>query len=110
MAFTDQNGKITIDEIAAQQDIKNMAAAKENLTAAADSLKEAMALASELSGDTAATIEDTARQFIKQIDATITSIDTASHNIETTVRTYQAMDSKLKNVIMGVSDSANMKE
>lgn len=110
MAFTDQNGKITIDENAAQQDIKNMAAAKESLTAAADYLKEAMALASELSGNTAAAIEDTTRQFIKQIEVTVASIDTASHNIETTVKTYQAMDSKLKDVIMGVADGTEIKE
>ena len=52
MAFRDENGKITIDEQAAQQDIKNLNRSKESLTTAIDHLKEIIALASEFSGNT----------------------------------------------------------
>ena len=85
MAFRDENGKITIDEQAAQQDIKN--------------LKEIIALASEFSGNTGTVITETALQLQKQIQGTIDNIDTTSQNIDMTVKKYQAIDSALKDTI-----------
>ena len=99
MAFKDENGKITIDEIAAQQDIRNLNKSKESLLTAIDHLKEIVAIAAEFSGNTGTAIGETALQLQKQIQATIDSIDTTSNNIDTTIKKYQAIDAALKDVI-----------
>lgn len=99
MAFRDENGKITIDEQAAQQDIKKLNRSKESLTTAIDHLKEIIALASEFSGNTGTVITETALQLQKQIQGTIDNIDTTSQNIDATIKKYQAIDSALKDTI-----------
>ena len=101
MAFKDENGKITIDEIAAQQDIRNLNKSKESLLTAIDHLKEIVAIAAEFSGNTGTAIGETALQLQKQIQATIDSIDTTSNNIDTTIKKYQAIDAALKDAING---------
>ena len=52
MAFKDENGKITIDEIAAASDIKHINEAKEHFSAAYDLLSQMINMASEFSGKT----------------------------------------------------------
>lgn len=99
MAFRDENGKITIDEVAAQQDIKNLNKSKENLDTAMTHLKEIVALAAEFSGNTGTVITETALQLQKQVQGTIESIDTTSQNIDATIKKYQAIDQALKETI-----------
>ena len=101
MAFKDENGKITIDEVAAQQDIRNLNKSKESLLTAIEHLKEIVALASEFSGNTGTAIGETALQLQKQIQATIDSVDSTSNNIDTTIKKYQAIDAALKDAING---------
>lgn len=101
MAFKDENGKITIDEIAAQQDIRNLNKSKESLLTAIEHLKEIVALAAEFSGNTGTAIGETALQLQKQIQATIDSVDTTSNNIDSTIKKYQAIDAALKDAING---------
>lgn len=101
MAFKDENGKITIDEIAAQQDIRNLNKSKESLLTAIEHLKEIVALAAEFSGNTGTAIGETALQLQKQILATIDSVDTTSNNIDSTIKKYQAIDATLKDAING---------
>lgn len=101
MAFKDENGRITIDEIAAQQDIRNLNKSKESLSTAIEHLKEIVALAAEFSGNTGTAIGETALQLQKQIQATIDSVDTTSNNIDSTIKKYQAIDAALKDAING---------
>ena len=51
MAFKDANGRITIDEVAAQKDISNINAALEHLLTADSLLTQMINIASEFSGE-----------------------------------------------------------
>ena len=101
MAFKDQNGQITINEIAAQKDIRNLQKSKENLYAAISDLKEIIGLASEFSGNTGVVITETTLLLQKQMETTISFIDDTTENIDSTVKKYQAIDSNLKDIING---------
>ncbi len=101
MAFKDQNGKITIDEVAAAQDVRNLNKSKESLLDAVSRLKEIQAVASEFSGKTGTVITETAVQLEKEISAAIASVDETVANIQGTVQKYQAIDSHLKDLING---------
>lgn len=103
MAFRDENGKITIDEAAAQQDTRNLAKAGEHLSTAIASLDEMIALASDFSGNTGTVITESALEFKKQIQAAIDNMDTTIHNIDATVKKYQAIDAALKDVVNGTN-------
>lgn len=101
MAFRDENGKITIDEIAAQQDVRNLNRSKENLVSSVNYCKEILAIASEFSGSTGTVITESAIMLQKQIENAIQNIDVAVQNIDSTVKKYQAIDSELRDMIRG---------
>ena len=103
MAFRDENGKITIDELAAGQDIRNLRKAKEDLDAAVATLKEMAAVASEFSGNTGTAITESSLYLQKQIQLTLTTIDTTIENIDTTIKKYQAVDRGLRDMISGTN-------
>lgn len=102
MAFRDENGRITIDEVAARQDIKNLEKARECLVTAIEHLKEITVLASDFSGKTGTVISESAMQIQKQIQGTVECIDTTSYNIDLVIKNYQAADASLKKTFNGI--------
>ena len=99
MAFKDSNGRITIDELAAQKDINNIKAAILDLQAARDSLNEIMYQAQSLSGRTAVGIEESSLQLIKEYDKMIQQLNETATTIANTVEKYRKIDEDLKNYI-----------
>ena len=99
MAFKDSNGRITIDEVAAQKDINNIKAAILDLQAARDSLNEIMYQAQSFSGRTAVGIEESSLQLIKEYDNMIRQLNETATTIANTVEKYRKIDEDLKNYI-----------
>lgn len=101
MAFKDSNGKITIDEVAASNDIKNLNKSKENLECAIEKFKEVVSIATEFSGNTGTTIVETSSQMQKMLKEAVTKIETTADNINATVKKYQSIDTSIKDTING---------
>ena len=99
MAFKDANGKITIDEVAAQKDINDIRAAIQDLQAARDSLNEIMYQSQSFSGRTATGIEESSLQLIKEYDKMIQQLNNTVTTITNTVEKYRKIDEDLKNYI-----------
>ena len=95
MAFKDANGKITIDEVAAQKDIANIRSAIQDIQAARDSLREIMYQAQSFSGKTAISIEESSLQLIKEYDKTIQQLNETVTAITSTVDKYRKIDENL---------------
>ena len=99
MAFKDSNGRITIDEIAAQRDIQNLSAAIENYNSAIQRLNQISSLTAEFKGETANTISESTlliRQDIEKLQSVITE---SIGFINTTVNKYQQIDANIKSMI-----------
>lgn len=96
MAFRDENGRITIDEIAAQQDVRNLRAAVESMASVHGTLRQVDALASSFSGDTGAAIQEVALQLAARLQELMEQAQEAAGTIEATVAKYQAIDANLK--------------
>lgn len=99
MAFKDANGRITIDEAAAQKDISNIRAAIQDLQAARDSLNEIMYQSQSFAGSTALGIEGSSRQLINEYDRLIGQLQGTVATISSTVEKYRKIDDELKNYI-----------
>ena len=99
MAFKDANGRITIDDIAAQRDIANIRAAIQDLEAARDSLNEIRYQAQSFSGKTASGIEESSLQLIREYDKMIQQLNNTVTTITGTVEKYKKIDEDLKNYI-----------
>lgn len=96
MAFRDQNGRITIDEVAAQQDITRIQSAVESLQAADRLLEQISAQAAEFSGLTGTAILETAEEFSQAVRAVEEAAQETSETIRAVVQKYQAIDQSLK--------------
>lgn len=99
MAFKDANGRITIDEVAAQKDIANIRAAIQDLQAAKDSLTEIKYQAQSFSGRTATGIEESMVQLMKEYDKMILQLNDTVETITNTVEKYKKIDQELRNYI-----------
>lgn len=100
MAYRDENGTITIDEIAAAKDIKR-------ITEAIAILEESRRTLSKLSkhaatdgkGKTAAAAEAVSNELIKRINAMISNLNETKAFIKKTVEHYQYLDQQIKAII-----------
>lgn len=99
MAFRDSNGKITIDEVAAQKDINYINAAIQDLQAARDSLNEIMHQAQSFSGRTAVSMTECSARLIKEYDSLISQLKNSTDLIQNTVEKYKKIDEEVKNLI-----------
>lgn len=99
MAFRDSNGKITIDEVAAQKDINHINAAIQDLQAARDSLNEIMHQAQSFSGRTAVGMTECSARLIKEYDSLIRQLKGSADLIQNTVEKYKKIDEEVKNLI-----------
>ena len=99
MSFRDSNGKITIDEVAAQKDINYINAAIQDLQAARDSLNEIMHQAQSFSGRTAVSMTECSARLIKEYDSLISQLKNSTDLIQNTVEKYKKIDEEVKNLI-----------
>ncbi len=103
MAYYDFDGKITIDEAAAEKDVRNIRAAREILVEAKRSIDRLFAQASESTGDTAAAILEKAQELAKKVDVLVNRLDESAHLIQKTVAHYQEVDRQVKAAIAAAS-------
>lgn len=96
MAYRDESGRITIDEVAAGQDMASLGRAQESLRSVAGHLRQVAAQAGEFSGNTGAAILEVAERLAGDVDSSAERTRQAAELIEATVRKYQAIDQALK--------------
>ena len=99
MAFKDENGRITIDEIAAERDVLQLYKSKQALEDALNLVKQIKIEASEFSGITGETISDSSDHIQTQIDELISETETTIETIQQAVSKYQAIDADIKSKI-----------
>lgn len=99
MAFRDENGKITIDEIVAQGDIRKLLAALEGLTKTLEYIRQVKEEAAEFSGNTGTAIIESSHQLLAQLHTLEKEIREAIDEIERTVSKYKTIDANLRGVI-----------
>ena len=104
MAFRDSNGKITIDEVAAQKDINYINAAIQDLQAARDSLNEIMHQAQSFSGRTAVSMTECSARLIKEYDSLISQLKNSTDLIQ---NTFQSLYLIFFCIEIGVMDSCS---
>lgn len=105
MAFKDANGKITIDEVAAQKDIAQIEAAVEHFESSVDMLSQIINLSTSFSGETGKAIIETTLQIQKQVKSMIDYSLKTKNAIGYVVKKYEEIDKNLKNIIDGYYQS-----
>ena len=99
MAYRDSDGKITIDEIAAERDIKQLNLSKESMETALKELNEIVAQSEEFSGNSAMRIREASMVMIKDIQKSIEQTDYAISNIQLAVKKNQQIDQDVKGLV-----------
>lgn len=99
MAYYDFDGRITIDEVAAQKDITNMQAARSILAEAKVSVDRMAQQASESQGETAIAMLDKANELSKKISNLMQNLDESIAYIRRVIAHYQLLDQQVKAAI-----------
>lgn len=99
MAYIDENGKITIDELAAGEDIKKIEQAQSILQDATRSLKAAQTEGANSKGQTAQAIYEKAQELINQIQRLDSNLEETTNYIRHVLALYKAKDEYLRNLM-----------
>ena len=92
MAFTDANGKITIDDVALNHDIQRLISSKNDLIKVKDELQTILNLNSSMLGPTADSINETTLHMLNSVNKNIDSIDDSVLFLKKILSTYEAID------------------
>ena len=95
MAYRDENGKITIDDVAAGEDIKKQAI----LQNALQSLRAAQTEGANSKGQTAQAIYDKSQELINQIQRLDNNLEETTNYIRHVLAVYKAKDEMLKAIM-----------
>lgn len=101
MALYDENGKITIDENAAQYDVRKIQDALYCLNDSRRTLNNLIQQATQTQGETGNAITEKATELRNQIDAMIGRLNETVNFINRTVSHYQWLDQQVKEIING---------
>ncbi len=99
MAFKDENGRITIDEIAAKKDVNNLTLANSHLDTINSYLNEMLAESENFSGEGANSIIEMIAEFKTKIQDAIEGNKDTADFIDSIVAKYQSIDASLKETI-----------
>ncbi len=99
MALYDENGRITIDEIAAQRDIDILNSVLEQLRSSLEDISQIEMQAQEFDSETNKNILEECRLLKMQISREIEASENAITYIRDTVRKYQQIDRNLRELI-----------
>ena len=99
MAYHDANGRITIDELAAQRDIGLLKESAELLNEAENILRDVQVLVSETESPVTAKLQDAGEYLRKNVTQLSAAMKQLSTGIQKTVSKYQEIDRELKNTI-----------
>ena len=98
MAYRDMNGKVMIDEAAAQADIRQERQAEQILRRAANALQAVQNESNSFQGETAAAIGERAEQLRHQILNLISNLEDTQNYTQRVVRRYWLLDQKWKQI------------
>ena len=98
MAYRDMNGKVMIDEAAAQADIRQERQAEQILRRAANALQAVQNESNSFQGETAAAIGERAEQLRRQILNLISNLEDTQYYTQRVVRRYWLLDQKWKQI------------
>ena len=104
MALYDNNGKITIDEVAAEKDKNNLSTAIASLREAGTAIDRLIAQAQSTKGATGNAILEKATELKNQIRNMIGNLTESKDFITNTVIHYQRLDQQVKDVINSVKN------
>ena len=99
MAYKNQNGRITIDENAAQQDIKNFNRSINKINDAINTLEEMKSIATEFQGKTANTIIISCDSLIRDLRQLLNSNENNVNFIKSIITKYKNIDQQIKKAI-----------
>lgn len=103
MAYYDENGRITIDEIAAQHDINRASEAEEILKTVAVQLRRLVLQAEEYEGQTARALAEKAQEMLGRVQKLIDSLEETQTITRQTVSKYKELDARVSALL---ADSA----
>lgn len=98
MAYRDMNGKVMIDEAAAQADIRKERQAEQILRRAANALQAVQNESNSFQGETAAAIGERAEQLRRQILNLISDLEDTQNYTQRVVCRYWLLDQKWKQI------------
>lgn len=101
MAYHDENGRITIDEVAAYNDIAKLQNSIDIMRTTMRKFEQLQAEAAESSGKTAAAIANKAAEMIGKLRKAISQLENSIALIKRTVAYYQQKDRELRDTING---------
>jgi len=99
MAYYDESGKITIDEVAAQRDIAKIKEICDVLRESRASMRRIYEQSSEFKGKSVIAISEVSNKFLGKYDKLIAELEETADYIRATVAKYQKIDEQLKNVM-----------
>ena len=92
MAYHDADGKITIDEVAANRDISHAMQAKQSLAEAESKLKLKLNQTASFEGETAQALNEKSAQLLARVKSMMTEIDEMVAYTRRVVAHYRAID------------------
>ena len=99
MAYRDENGKITIDDVAAGEDIRKIERAQAILQNALQSRRAAQTEGAHSKGQTAQAIYDKSQELINQIQRLDNNLEETTNYIRHVLAVYKAKDEMLKAIM-----------
>ena len=99
MAYKDSSGRITIDEYAAQQDIRRIRQALDALNNSKVAVNAIIQQAANEKGQTSAAVIEKAGELKKQLDDMINRLNETASFISRVVKHYQEVDRQVKEAI-----------
>lgn len=96
MAFVDWNGNITIDEAAAEADIRKAEMAVSILRETESALKALAVEAGDFQGDTASAIGDKSQELLVKLQKLISNLESMQSYTRQVVARYRKLDQEIK--------------
>lgn len=98
MAYRDMNGNITINENAANADIKRLCAAKQYLVDSENAINSLIKQAADGQGETATAVVEKANELKMQIERLISALENTEDYISRTVAKYKRIDKEVTEI------------
>lgn len=95
MAYYDENGRITIDEVAAQNDIRRTAEAQRIMEGVLRRLKQLLLETGDFQGETAGAITEKAGELMNETKRLIGNLEETQTYISKTVAYYKWLDEEI---------------
>ncbi len=106
MAYRDENGRITIDEQAAQKDIRRLREAANILKDSRASIRSLRQQSGDMQGLAVSAIQDKSLEMDKKLTEMIEKLEGTADYIQKVVRHYQKIDEDLKKIIQQTAIAA----